>query len=160
VSDVEQRTKTCLSVLKIQRKYSVKYSGHIIYTKEVLGEMLRVIPATHALEYKTKTIHIRLLSNFHVHPSDTDDIYISTTINSTHIMGTHITLIQNIPKSWKLKTPQSVPQLAPLYYISLKLDTKGKVMPKLYDKQDDFNFSIINFLYLCTNIPISPAYGI
>jgi hypothetical protein len=30
---------------------------------------------------------------------------------------------------------------------------------QLYDKRDDFNFSIINFPYLCSNIPASPAYG-
>ena len=25
---------------------------------------------------------------------------------------------------------------------------------------DDFNFSIVNFPYLCSNIPASPAYGV
>ena len=29
-----------------------------------------------------------------------------------------------------------------------------------YDKRDDFNFSIVNFPYLCSNIPSSPAYGV
>ena len=27
-------------------------------------------------------------------------------------------------------------------------------------KRDDFNFSIVNFPYLCSNIPTSPAYGV
>jgi hypothetical protein len=27
-------------------------------------------------------------------------------------------------------------------------------------KRDDFNFSIVNFPYLCSNIPASPAYGV
>ena len=40
--------------------------------------------------------------------------------------------------------------------VLLKLDTNGK----LYDKRDDFNFSIVNFPYLCSNIPASPAYGV
>ena len=31
---------------------------------------------------------------------------------------------------------------------------------KLYDKRDDFNFSIVNFPFLCGNIPQSPAYGV
>jgi hypothetical protein len=35
-----------------------------------------------------------------------------------------------------------------------------KLVTQKYDKQDDFNFSIINFPYLCSNIPISPAYGV
>jgi hypothetical protein len=29
-----------------------------------------------------------------------------------------------------------------------------------YLRQDDFNFSIVNFPYLCSNIPASPAYGV
>ena len=30
----------------------------------------------------------------------------------------------------------------------------------LYDKRDDFNFHITNFLFLRCNIPSSPAYGV
>jgi hypothetical protein len=42
----------------------------------------------------------------------------------------------------------------------LKLDTNGKLTTQLYDKRDDFNFSIVNFRYLLSNIPPSPAYGV
>jgi hypothetical protein len=42
----------------------------------------------------------------------------------------------------------------------LKLDTNGKIMTKLYYKRDYFNFSIVKFPYLCSNIPASPAYGV
>ena len=31
---------------------------------------------------------------------------------------------------------------------------------KLYDKRDDFTFSIVHFLFISSNIPASPAYGI
>jgi hypothetical protein len=31
---------------------------------------------------------------------------------------------------------------------------------QLYDNLDDFNFFIINFPFLYSNIPISPAYGV
>jgi hypothetical protein len=44
--------------------------------------------------------------------------------------------------------------------VLLKLDTQGKITTQLYDKWDDFNFSIDNFPYLCSNIPASPAYGV
>ena len=43
--------------------------------------------------------------------------------------------------------------------ILLNIDIKGKLTTQLYDKQDDFSFSIVNFPYLCSNIPSSPAYG-
>ena len=31
---------------------------------------------------------------------------------------------------------------------------------KIYDKRDDFNFKIINFPNMCSNITASPAYGV
>ena len=30
----------------------------------------------------------------------------------------------------------------------------------VYDKRDTFNFHIVNFPYLCSNIPSQPAYGV
>jgi hypothetical protein len=44
--------------------------------------------------------------------------------------------------------------------VLLKLDTNGKLTTWLYDKRDDFNFSIVDFPYLCSNIPASPTYGV
>ena len=31
---------------------------------------------------------------------------------------------------------------------------------KLYDIRDDFNFPIVNFPFICSNIPATPAYGV
>ena len=42
----------------------------------------------------------------------------------------------------------------------LETDNKGNLSTKIYDKRDDFNFPITNFLFLCGNIPSSPAYGV
>jgi hypothetical protein len=42
----------------------------------------------------------------------------------------------------------------------LELDSKLKITIQLYDKWDDFNFSVVNFPYLCSNIPASPAYSV
>jgi hypothetical protein len=39
-------------------------------------------------------------------------------------------------------------------------DADGKLATQLYDKRDDFSFTIVNFPYICSNIPLSPAYGI
>ena len=44
--------------------------------------------------------------------------------------------------------------------VLLEKDLNGILTTKLYDKRDDFNFSIVNFTYLCSNIPSSPAYGV
>ena len=37
---------------------------------------------------------------------------------------------------------------------------QNKLHTKLYDKRDDFNFEIINFPYITSNIPSGPAYGV
>ena len=36
----------------------------------------------------------------------------------------------------------------------------GKLSPGLYDKLDDFDFHIMNFPFLSSNIPSGPSYGI
>ena len=35
----------------------------------------------------------------------------------------------------------------------------GKYVTEVYDKRDDFNFDIVNFPYMCSNIPAKPTYG-
>ena len=46
------------------------------------------------------------------------------------------------------------------YLDFLEIDNSGKLSSKLYDKHDDFNFHIVNFPFLCGNIPAPPAYGV
>ena len=42
----------------------------------------------------------------------------------------------------------------------LYIDKGGRLNSKLYDKRDDFDFPIVNFPFLSSNIPASPAYGV
>ena len=42
----------------------------------------------------------------------------------------------------------------------LEFDDNGQISTKIYDKLDDFNFKIIHFPNMCSNIPASPAYGV
>ena len=44
--------------------------------------------------------------------------------------------------------------------LPLKIDGEGRLKRKLYDKRDDFNFLIVNFPFICSNIPAAPAYGV
>ena len=44
--------------------------------------------------------------------------------------------------------------------ILLNIDFNGRLTTSLYDKRDDFYFAIVNFPFLCSNIPLSPAYGV
>jgi hypothetical protein len=42
----------------------------------------------------------------------------------------------------------------------LEIDNGGSLKTNLYDKRDDFTFPIVNFSFINTNIPASPANGV
>ena len=44
--------------------------------------------------------------------------------------------------------------------LHLEIDSEGQLRTKLYDKRYDFNFPIVNFPFICSNIPAAPAYGV
>ena len=44
--------------------------------------------------------------------------------------------------------------------LEISIDQSGHLYTKLYDKRDDFNFPIVNFPFMDSNIPSSPAYGV
>ncbi|KAK6191166.1 hypothetical protein SNE40_002905 [Patella caerulea] len=47
-------------------------------------------------------------------------------------------------------------------YLDLRLDFDNchRLSVKLYDKRDDFDFPIVNFPFISSNFPVSPAYGV
>ena len=63
------------------------------------------------------------------------------------------------PKELEIKDTTDAPKW-PNYLDHLKFDEDGKLFTWLYDKRDDFDFPIVNFPYLSSNIPESPAYGV
>ena len=44
--------------------------------------------------------------------------------------------------------------------LHLEIDSEGRLRTKLYDRRDDFNFPIVNFPFICSNIPTAPTYGV
>jgi hypothetical protein len=44
--------------------------------------------------------------------------------------------------------------------VLLNIDADGKLTTQLYNIRDDFSFTIVNFSNICSNIPLSPAYGV
>ena len=78
--------------------------------------------------------------------------YLSTILDLQNFF--HIYILQ----SWKLKRPQI--QLRPHHFWTYTSNLSGQLITKIYDKRDDFNFKIINFPNMCSNIPASPSYGV
>jgi hypothetical protein len=44
--------------------------------------------------------------------------------------------------------------------LHLEIDSEWWLRTKLYDKRDDIIYPIVNFPFICSNIPAAPAYGV
>ena len=63
------------------------------------------------------------------------------------------------PTELQLNKANSSDTKAPFLDLNLSI-TNGIVSSKIYDKQDDFNFEIVNFPFLGGDVPRSPSYGV
>jgi hypothetical protein len=68
------------------------------------------------------------------------------------ILGLVISFIASIPLSVCF-----IPWYLDLH---LEIDSEGRLRTKLYDKRYDFNFPIVNFPFICSNILAAPGYGV
>ena len=64
------------------------------------------------------------------------------------------------PKKLEIKDTTDSPKSACYLDLHLEIDSRGKLTTKLYDKRDSFNFPIVNFPFMSSNIPSAPAYGV
>ena len=64
------------------------------------------------------------------------------------------------PPELKVKETTDTASSASFLDLYLEFDDSGQISTKIYDKRDDFNFKLINFPNMCSNIPASPAYGV
>ena len=64
------------------------------------------------------------------------------------------------PSELEIKETTESDRSASYLDILLTYDDNGHLNTSLYDKRDDVNFHIINFPFLSSNIPSSPAYGV
>ena len=65
---------------------------------------------------------------------------------------------QIYPTELQLNKANSSDTEAP--FLDLNLSITGIVSSKIYDKWDDFNFEIVNFLFLDGDVLCSPSYGV
>jgi hypothetical protein len=64
------------------------------------------------------------------------------------------------PIELEIKDTTDTDRSASYLDLHLEIDSEGRLRTKLYDKRDDFNFPIVNFPFICSNIPAAPAYGV
>ena len=63
------------------------------------------------------------------------------------------------PIELEIKDTTDTDRSASYLDLHLKIVSEGRLRTKLYDKRNDFNFPIVNFPFICSNIPAAPAYG-
>ena len=64
------------------------------------------------------------------------------------------------PIELEIKDTTDTDRSASYLDLHLEIDSEGWLRTKLYDKRDDFNVSIVNFLFICSHIPAAPEYGV
>ena len=63
------------------------------------------------------------------------------------------------PIELEIKDTTDTDRYASYLDLHLEIDSKG-LRTNLYDKRDDFNFPIVNFPFICSNIQVAPAHGV
>ena len=64
------------------------------------------------------------------------------------------------PAELEIKDTTDADHRASYLDLDLSYDRDKRLQVKLYDKRDDFNFNIVNFPFLSSNIPQSSSYGV
>jgi hypothetical protein len=64
------------------------------------------------------------------------------------------------PIELEIKDTTDTDKSASYLDLQLEIDSEGRIRTKLYDKRDDFNFPILNFPFICSNIIAAPTYGV
>ena len=64
------------------------------------------------------------------------------------------------PSKLNVQKTNQFDNLASYLDLTFTIEKHGKLSTKLYDKRDDFDFHIINFPFLPSNIPSGPSYGV
>ena len=64
------------------------------------------------------------------------------------------------PVELELKDTTDTDRLTSYIDLHLEFDNRDRLKTKLYDKRDYFNFLIVNFLFICSNIPPAPGCGV
>ena len=64
------------------------------------------------------------------------------------------------PNELEVKDTTDTQRSASYLVLHIEIDNGWRLKRKLYDKRDDFTFPIVNFPFISSNIPASPAYGV
>ena len=106
------------------------------------------------LDNMIKSGHRRLARSFNLCHRYTDDLIV---FNNKKFLDY---LKEIYPSQLTVEKANESDHLADYLDITFIIDNGGKLSTRLYDKRDDFDFHIVNFPFLSSNIPSGPSYGV
>ena len=128
--------------LRVNVKY-VKSWGCIFYSyeNEFLDNMIR-------------SGHRRLARSFNLCYRYIDDLIV---FNNKKFLDY---LKEIYPSQLTVEKANKSDHLADYLDLTFIIDSGSKLSTRLHDKRDDFDFHIVNFPFLSSNIPSGPSYGV
>ena len=99
-----------------------------------------------------KSGHRRLARSFNLCCRYTDDLIV---LNNKKFLDY---LKEIYPSQLTVEKANKSDHLADYLDLTFIIDSGGKLSTRLYDKRDDFDFHIVNFPFLSSNIPSGPSY--
>ena len=106
------------------------------------------------LDNMIRSGHRRLARSFNLCYRYIDDLIV---FNSKKFLDY---LKEIYPSQLTVEKANKSDHLADYLDLTFIIDSGGKLSTRLYDKRDDFDFHIVNFPYLSSNIPSGPSYGV
>ena len=106
------------------------------------------------LDNMIRSGHRRLARSFNLCYRYTDDLIV---FNNKKFLDY---LKEIYPSQLTVDKVNKSDHLADYLDLTFIIDSGGKLSARLYDKRDDFDFHIVNFPYLSSNIPSGPSYGV
>ena len=101
------------------------------------------------LDNMIKSGHRRLARSFNLCYRYIDDLIVFN--NKKFLDYSSVLIVEKANKS---------DHLADYLDLTFIIDSGGKLSTSLYDKRDDFDFHIVNFPFLSSNIPSGPSYRV
>ena len=106
------------------------------------------------LDNMIRSGHWRLARSFNLCYRYTDDLIV---FNNKKFLDY---LKEIYPSQLIVEKANKSDHLADYLDLTFIIDSGGKLLTRLYDKRDDFDFHIVNFPFLSSNIPSGPSYGV
>ena len=91
----------------------------------------------------------------------TVDLFVPQCKYFTNLFSYIIFIYKEIyPSQLTVEKANTSDDLANYLDLTFIIESNNRLYTKLYDKRDDFDFHIVNFPFLSSNIPSSPSYGV